>query len=464
MAPSISPLSTLPPELALKIISLASEGSGTALCQLRVVSREFRELVSQVDSVLWTLPCSGVMETEVLAFLRSARKITSLGLVLCEDRWSRPVPPSVGFLTGAFMLTPYLQKLRLYGINFKRAYEHSGRLVKQLFQSISQFCPHVCKLEVSLHGACLDEGLPENGLFPALKALRLRMLSPDCEISKTFFESLINHCPILEAVELSGAADHIPAHLRSTSLRSLRIQEDKAWFAKLEAPNLAHLQLDLFIDTVIDAPNLRTLVLGKPSQASEGSLRSSSLWRLQYLEIMGHWPVSHVMSVLGACQELAALSLERLQITELQEHTSLCTHPFVQCVLERLGCVQALMVNSSKTFGQVRGRCCAEAPSAWPLTSLRCLSVFYSRDADTDINICMDLIASSPNVEHFEMLIEEGQDFRPVLSLFLEQLARERPCLQVRIEQNCRIWLVGYKWQLEKTGLPPYLSTLAIDF
>ena len=129
--------------------------------------------------------------------------------------------------------------------------------------------------------------------------------------------------------------------------------------------------------------------------------------RLQHLKIMGDWVVSDVNSVLGACQEVAAVDLELLRIRDLDEHSSLCTHPFARCFLERLGCVQELMVDSLESFGQLEGQIGAEPTSARPLTSLRGLEVFYNGNlehVDIDIEICLDLIALSPNLVHVEML------------------------------------------------------------
>lgn len=449
MASSACPFSTLPTELAFRIVASAGENAAPTLCRLRMVSKQFRELVNQVDSVIWWLLTDVGWEGEMLLFLRSAPKVRKLTIY-----WDfhRTPSPCLGYLTGALMLAPQLRKLSLHEKNNQNGgYQTSSDLIKQL-------CPSLHTLDFSPRRGKLDEAIHPRCHFPCLKELHLYLT--DCELSSNFLESLVNSCPILESALFTGAPEGSLAQLHCPSLRSLKIEGYGAWFAELNAPNLLYFKLDTVANQVIDAPRLQTVALGNPEGGSGGCLTIKSNWRLKHLKLMGDWQIEHFESVLSSCLEVAALDLEMARIAELGLECALRDHPFAQCILGGLGCVKEIMVDSEDTFGQQgEQRIYDHTKSLEALTSLDCLKVFFNYGLDAlDFEICEDLIALSPKLERFDMLIEAEGDFEATLSPFIETLAEKWPHLVVKVDRGCNISKLKDKWHLEKSGRPEYFD------
>jgi hypothetical protein len=263
-----NPFDSLPDELLARILSEAAlqecglnrkHTVATELCQYRTVCSRFRRVALQVQNIGWELlDPNGSREESMLKFLTDARHIRGLFI------WANAVDDYVaspGFFAALLGAVPRLETLGLEGGVFNRG--DSEETCHELIRDVSAL-PYLQSL--SFEECYLRLSTP---LTIPQPFARLRQICLNCDlITDLALESLLQHCPRLESLELTLWVEGlVRLSIESTSLQELTfaLAPDGLESLDIKAPQLNSLSCGPCSESCtirVTAPLLKKLDIG----------------------------------------------------------------------------------------------------------------------------------------------------------------------------------------------------------
>jgi hypothetical protein len=331
-----NPFDSLPDALLARILSEAAlqecfpciHAVATELCQYRTVCSRFRRVALQVQNIGWELlDPNGSREESLLKFLTDAGHIR--GFFIWTDIDGTYVA-SPGFLAAVLGAVPQLETLGFQGRAFNRG--ESEEICHQLIRDVSAL-PHLQTLRFQECYLRLSTALS----LPQPLA-RLRRFSLSCDvITDVALESLLQHCPCLESLELGQCVEGlITPIIESTSLQELTfVTMDGLESLDIKAPQLILLACFGSCTTRITAPLLKKLDLRGPT-ASNFHCRSP--WELDVLSLWGCWEgEGHLAHLLRTCGRARSVILGGTFFCKVTQHPAHYLEAFCQVEELHLG-------------------------------------------------------------------------------------------------------------------------------
>jgi hypothetical protein len=373
------------------------------LCMLRPVCSRFAKLSLQVKNLLWDLnPYPREIEGRMVKFLHAAENVKILHL------WPDNRPISGGMLAGALLAVP-----KLGGTLSEDEFDETMTL--QLMEFLSS-CHHVTSIMLLDCSPSLQRAVQWRHPFQNLEH---RKISPGA-LTDTAVQSIMELCPVLQTVDLSGISGLLHPRLYSSSLKDLFLQTHGVDRLELFAPKLVSARLFDSANITIDATELRSLSM------TCSKVQRVQPWKVEELTLYGAgWHISReLLPVLKLCNQTRKLGFAHsMEIEDEESHARLLLGALqglesLEEVVLRKAMVRLPVGLKTLTFGM-----------------LRTLSIDLPEDEDMGMKLCKLFVEGSPKLEALVIKLKLGVKERDAtLVKSCLSIQKRKPRLEIDIQ------------------------------